>query len=194
MTMLMQLAKCPLSLFLLIAMLAGKYSCAQDDLPTDDESKIKQKFVETNFGFAYTNVDLPFPGFSSLSGARKFHANGKTFTDWAVGPALPSLLTGRVGIGSCNPETRRNMSVGVRIFPLYAYTRIGFPRPSREFVHPLSRGLLREVDWKMDGVWCEREFSISIEVSPFLNSSSDQAELSAFYSLALITFGWTSFF
>ena len=175
-------------LLIAFAMLAGTNSSAQDAPSLAVESEVVQKFFEGNFGIAYTNFDLPFPGFSALWGARKLHANGKTFTDLAVGPALPSLVTGRVGIGTLNSETESNISVGVRIFPLYVYTRMGFP---------IKPGIFRSLSPilnKYNGAWCEREFSLSVEVSPFLESSSDEGEFSAFYSVALLTFGWTSFF
>ncbi len=175
-------------LLIAFAMLASTNSSAQDAPPLAAESAVVQKFFESNFGIAYTNLDLPFPGFSALWGARKLHANGKTFTDLAIGPALPSLVTGRVGVGTIDSVTKSNISVGVRIFPLYVYTRLGFPLKPRRFQS------LSPILNKNDGAWCEREFSLSVEVSPFLESSSDAGEFSAFYSVALLTFGWTSFF
>jgi hypothetical protein len=181
-------AKSIAPLLIAFAMLAGTNSSAQDAPPLAVESEVVQKFYEGNFGIAFTNIGLPFPGFSALWGARKLHTNGKTFTDLAVGPALPSLVTGRVGVGTFNSETKSNISFGVRIFPLYVYTRLGFPLKSRRF---RGSSLILE---KYDGAWCEREFSLSVEVSPFLESSSDAGEVSAFFSVALLTFGWTSFF
>lgn len=158
---------------------------AQNDQPSADGAQVTQKYLERNAGVAYTMYDFPFPGASHLWGARKLHANGKTFTDLAGGLAIPSLVTGRVGIGSLNPETKKHVSAGIRIFPAYAYMRWGFPLKPRRFesYSPAFRYL--------NGVLCEREFSLSIEVSPFMESSSDAGEFSAFYSKALLTFGWT---
>lgn len=158
---------------------------AQEDQPSAVGAQVPQKYLERNVGVAYMMYDFPFPGASLLWGARKLHANGKTFTDWAGGLAFPSLVTGRVGIGSLNPETKKHVSAGIRIFPAYGYMRWGFPLKPRRFesYSPAFRNL--------NGVLCEREFNLSIEVSPFMESSSDAGEFSAFYSKALLTFGWT---
>jgi hypothetical protein len=77
----------------------------------------KHKFVELNCGVASMDdyrYEWAAPGGSFLYG--EIYAKKGVVTEWQVGVALPSLLTGKVFVGGGN--LKNNIGVAVRPWPL----------------------------------------------------------------------------
>jgi hypothetical protein len=86
--------------------------------------KSKNSFVEWNFGIAYlTEEDFIFPGTSVLWGRTYINENNLIF-EYEAGFALPTLVTGKLGIGKKFNNTK--VIVGVRPFPFHLYLQSSF--------------------------------------------------------------------
>ena len=86
--------------------------------------KSKNSFVEWNFGVAYiVDSDFTFPGTSLLWGKTSIHENNFIF-EYEAGIALPTLVTGKLGIGKQFNTTK--VLVGVRPFPFNLYLQSSF--------------------------------------------------------------------
>lgn len=83
-----------------------------------------QNYMDANFGLAYVDSYLPFPGASFLVGRRSFRT-ATMFLDAELGLAAPTVATCKLGIGHLNPATGRSVSFGVRPFPSYVYVQLG---------------------------------------------------------------------
>ena len=81
--------------------------------------KEKQSFVELNIGVAaidgYEFKNNTFPGCSFLFG--QTYLSGNLVTEWQVGPAFPSILTGKVFFGGGDLD--HNFGIGMRPWPLF---------------------------------------------------------------------------
>ena len=79
------------------------------------ESKSENSFIEWNFGIAFiAEENFPFPGTSVLWGKTYVNENDIIF-EYQAGFALPSLITGKIGIGKMFDTTK--VVVGIRPFP-----------------------------------------------------------------------------
>lgn len=128
-------------------------------------NNLNQAYYEFNFGVALLQLDqssyFPFPGVSWLWG-KKFHLSNSTFCDIEAGLALPSLFTGKIGLGiSIN---KFEFTFGVRPWPLHLYFQ---PK-----LATTERG-----DW-----------ILSFEISPY--SFSNKFESESMYSNGIINFGY----
>jgi hypothetical protein len=86
--------------------------------------KSKNSFVEWNFGVAYiAEDDFIFPGTSYLWGQTYINENNLIF-EFEAGLALPSIVTGKLGIGKKFNNTK--VIVGVRPFPFNLYLQSSF--------------------------------------------------------------------
>jgi hypothetical protein len=85
--------------------------------------KSENSFVEWNFGVAFIGDDFIFPGTSVLWGKTFINENNLIF-EYEVGLALPSLITGKLGIGKMFNTTQ--VIVGVRPFPFNLYLQSNF--------------------------------------------------------------------
>ncbi|MET6991457.1 hypothetical protein [Sediminicola arcticus] len=93
--------------------------------------KSKNSFVEWNFGVAYMpNDDFIFPGTSVLWGRTYINENNFIF-EYEAGFALPSLVTGKLGIGKKFNNTK--VIVGVRPFPFNLYLQSSFPKGKKGY-------------------------------------------------------------
>ena len=94
-----------------------------------DTGTSENSFVEWNFGLAYIGDDLIlgnnfiFPGTSVLWGKTYINENNIIF-EYEVGFALPSLITGKLGVGKKFNNT--NVIVGVRPFPFNLFLQSSF--------------------------------------------------------------------
>ncbi len=94
----------------------------------DEAQQGINQYHEINVGVA----DTPFgwfdisPGFSVLIVHRKQGADSKLFFEYGYGGALPTIVTGKVGVG-VSGKSNANLSVGVRVFPTHGYVRLGIP-------------------------------------------------------------------
>ena len=123
-------------------------------------------YFDQNVGIALVEDGFPFPGVSLLGGVRKTYPTTTTRNGVArtvifeseIGLALPTGVTGKVGIGHLNEMTGNSTSVGVRIFPLHAYVQQAFgtrrcerevsPRTKRRLERKgRDRSYLRCSDW-----------------------------------------------
>jgi hypothetical protein len=85
--------------------------------------KSTHSFVEWNFGVACIGDNFIFPGTSVLYGRTYINENN-FIVEYEVGLALPSLVTGKFGIGQKFNNTK--VIVGVRPFPLNLYLQSSF--------------------------------------------------------------------
>jgi hypothetical protein len=93
---------------------------------SDAQGKSRNSFIEWNFGIAYIdNYSLPefFPGTSVLWGRTHINDNNFIF-EYEAGFALPSIVTGKLGIGKKFNNTK--VIVGVRPFPFNLYLQSSF--------------------------------------------------------------------
>jgi hypothetical protein len=103
-----------------------------DALRSDEGSDRKQRkyeaqnYIDANFGFALVEIDenVPFPGASILFGRRSFIAQ-KTFFDFQLGFAFPTIATAKIGIGELDPVTGKSWAVGIRPWPAHFYLQFG---------------------------------------------------------------------
>jgi hypothetical protein len=97
---------------------------AKISMPDIGFKKSKNSFVEWNFGVAYISEDdFIFPGTSYLWGQTYINENNLIF-EFEAGLALPSIVTGKLGIGKKFNNT--NVIVGVRPFPFNLYLQSSF--------------------------------------------------------------------
>jgi hypothetical protein len=90
--------------------------------------KSENSFVEWNFGVAFIGDNILgnnfiFPGTSVLWGKTFINENNFIF-EYEVGIALPSLITGKLGIGK--KFNNSNVIVGVRPFPFNLFLQSNF--------------------------------------------------------------------
>lgn len=85
-----------------------------------------QNYIDANFGFAIIELDgiVPFPGASFLFGRRAF-VSQKTFLDFELGFAFPTIATAKIGVGERNPVTGKSVAVGIRPWPAHFYIQFG---------------------------------------------------------------------
>ena len=86
--------------------------------------KSKNAFVEWNFGVAYIADDyMILPGTSVLWGKTYINENNLIF-EYEVGFALPTVVTGKLGIGKKFNNTK--VIMGVRPFPFNLFLQSSF--------------------------------------------------------------------
>jgi hypothetical protein len=84
----------------------------------------ENSFIEWNFGAAFIGDDnFPFPGTSVLWGKTLINENN-FILEYEGGFALPTLVTGKIGIGKKMNNT--NLTFGIRPFPFHLYTQATF--------------------------------------------------------------------
>lgn len=81
-------------------------------------------YLELNGGIAAIEDDFVFPGVSFLWGRTYITKNNFVF-DFQAGLALPSIVTGKVGVGKKINSTK--IIVGIRPFPVTTYLQLSFP-------------------------------------------------------------------
>lgn len=90
----------------------------------DSTAVQKSSFVEWNFGIALiSDLSIPFPGTSVLWG-QTFTKENNLVLEYELGFALPTVVTGKFGIGKKINETK--VTAGVRPFPLNLYIQSSF--------------------------------------------------------------------
>jgi hypothetical protein len=86
--------------------------------------KWENSFFEWNFGAAFiSDENFPFPGASILWGKTYMNKNNFIF-EYEAGFALPSLVTGKIGIGKMFHTTK--VLIGVRPFPFNVFLQSSF--------------------------------------------------------------------
>ncbi len=94
---------------------------------SDAQGKSRNSFIEWNFGIAYINDNYYaqgfLPGTSVLWGRTHINDNNFIF-EYEAGFALPSIVTGKLGIGKKFNNTK--VIVGVRPFPFNLYLQSSF--------------------------------------------------------------------
>ena len=84
----------------------------------------ENSFIEWNVGIAFiTDENFPFPGSSVLWGKTYVNKNDIIF-EYQAGFALPSLITGKIGIGKMFDTTK--VIVGIRPFPFNIFLQSSF--------------------------------------------------------------------
>ncbi len=108
----------------------------------DASQQVTNRYGEINMGLA----DTPFgwwdvsPGLSVLIVHRRQKADSKLFLEYGYGVALPTLVTGKVGVG-LSGESNANLSVGFRVFPTHGYLRFGIPLKTKQGMAELGFSL-----------------------------------------------------
>lgn len=109
---------------LLLVALVSLFSFTTGNAQEVSPGKTKNTFIEWNFGVAYIVDGAVLPGTSVLWG--KTFINEKNFIfEFEGGFALPTVVTGKVGIGKNFNNT--NVIIGVRPFPFHFYLQSSFP-------------------------------------------------------------------
>ncbi len=94
---------------------------------SEAQGKSRNSFIEWNFGIAYINDNYWaqgfLPGTSVLWGRTHINDNNFIF-EYEAGFALPSIVTGKLGIGKKFNNTK--VIVGVRPFPFNLYLQSSF--------------------------------------------------------------------
>ena len=84
----------------------------------------ENSFIEWNIGIAFiSGENFPFPGSSVLWGKTYVNKNDIIF-EYQAGFALPSLITGKIGIGKMFDTTK--VIVGIRPFPFNIFLQSSF--------------------------------------------------------------------
>jgi hypothetical protein len=83
-----------------------------------------RNYIDASWGLALIEERVPLPGASVLFGRRVFRSE-TMFVDGEVGLALPSVVTGKLGLGKLNPSTGRTVTLGIRPFPSHLYIQFG---------------------------------------------------------------------
>ena len=120
--------------------------------------KTIDSFIEWNFGFAFF-TDGIFPGTSVLWGKTYINENNFIF-EYEAGFALPTLVTGKIGIGKKYKKAK--YVFGIRPFPFHLYAQSSFPAGKK-------------------GYWIA-----SVEYNP----SNNTDHLFSFGSRAILNFGY----
>lgn len=101
---------------------------------SEAQGKSKNSFVEWNFGVAYledwSSSPLFFPGTSVLWGRTHINDNNFIF-EYEAGLALPSIVTGKLGIGKKFNNTK--VIIGVRPFPFNLYLQSSFTKGKKGY-------------------------------------------------------------
>jgi hypothetical protein len=121
-----------------------------------------RSYLELNFGAAvgdYGDGGFVFPGLSFLIGQQAF-LSPTVFVEYQAGLALPTLGTGKLGLGVQSSTTGSGLSAGVRVFPNTLYL---------QFYKPTRRG----------------QWNLSLEHAPFFQNRPERS----FYSSQLFTVG-----
>ena len=148
--------------------LAGKKPnlLSQSILPDPKAARTSNRFLDLNFGLAFTDLILDndnsrfiFPGVSFLWGNTITYANN-TVLEYEAGIALPSIVTGKIGIGKKFENS--TFIVGVRPYPANLYVQFSFAHRDR-------------------GYW-----TVSLEYNPLRDSDN----LISLGSRTLLTFGY----
>ena len=92
--------------------------------------KSMNSFVEWNFGVACIGDNFIFPGTSVLYGRTYINENNLIF-EYEAGLALPSLVTGKLGIGKKFNNTK--VIVGVRPFPFNLCLQSSFSKGKKGY-------------------------------------------------------------
>ena len=97
-----------------------------------ETSKIKltNSFVEWNFGVAYIFEDYIAPGTSVLWG-KSFVDENNLILEYELGFALPSLITGKFGIGKKINSTV--VTFGIRPFPFNFYLQSSYNKSKKGY-------------------------------------------------------------
>jgi|LauGreDrversion4_2_1035121.scaffolds.fasta_scaffold99664_4 hypothetical protein len=103
----------------LILLFAISYSLPKFSAQTNE----KRSYLELNAGVARIFYDGYFPGFSFLIGQQKM-LSSNTFLEYQAGLALPTIVTGKIGLGYQNKFI--GVSGGFRVFPSMFYGQIHF--------------------------------------------------------------------
>lgn len=99
---------------------------ASSGISQEQSTRIETPFIEYNFGFAYTeDFSIPFPGTSFLVGKTIYNEETKIITEMEIGVALPTIITGKIGIGKKFNENTI-ITAGVRPWPLHLYIQPKF--------------------------------------------------------------------
>lgn len=115
-------------------------------LTSQAQSHTNWTYWEFNAGLAHFPFEtFVFPGCSFLIGRQTTF--GKTgFVDQQIGLAFPSMVTGKMGVGS--KSENGSVSAGVRLFPGFAYVQFATKSNHRNFTLSIERALqLRPRDW-----------------------------------------------
>lgn len=86
-------------------------------------------YIESNFGIADVSDDWNgyFPGTSILIG-RRVELQNNFIMDIEAGLALPSIVTGKIGVGYyLSKKSKAAIVGGVRPWPLHVYGQINLP-------------------------------------------------------------------
>lgn len=156
-----------LFLISLFAILINSNVLSQDQKSDFDNGVINQAYGEFNFGAALIRGDLdgPFPGISLLAGNKTYFKN-HLIIDAQIGFALPSIATGKLGVGykTMNGE----IIVGIRPWPMHFYLQTQ--------IAPTARG----------------EWIMSVEVSPytFNRSYGEVPQKVSMQSIGMLNFGY----
>ncbi|MDG1393350.1 MAG: hypothetical protein P8P55_00815 [Flavobacteriaceae bacterium] len=95
------------------------------------KERSKESFIEWNFGIAFLeDEDFVFPGTSVLWGKTYINENDLIF-EYEVGFALPTLVTGKIGIGKKFNNTK--VVVGIRPFPFNIYGQSSFAKGEKGY-------------------------------------------------------------
>lgn len=116
--------------------------------------KEKQSFVELNVGVAaiggYEFKNNTYPGCSFLFG--QTYLSGNFVAEWQAGPALPTLVTGKVFFGRGN--LYNNCGIGIRPWPLFIGPQVQLGRLSLSFEYgfvnelSFSAGLIASIGYR----------------------------------------------
>lgn len=121
-----------------------------------------RSYLELNLGAAVVDDGdggFVFPGLSFLIGQQAF-LNPTVFVEYQAGLALPTLGTGKLGLGVQSESTGAGLSAGVRVYPNTLYL---------QFYKPTRRG----------------QWNLSLEHAPFFQNRPERS----FYSSQIFTFG-----
>ena len=134
---------------------------------TKETKAVNKGYYELNFGAALIegDVEMPFPGISFLIGNKTYFPNN-FIIDVEIGLALPSIATGKFGIGFKTGPTE--LIVGIRPWPTHFY-------------------LQTQLNSREKGGWI-----MSFELSPytFSRSYNDAVFMASFQSKGMINFGY----
>ena len=107
---------------------------------SEAQGKSKNSFVEWNFGVAYledwSSSSSFFPGTSVLWGRTHINDNNFIF-EYEAGLALPSIVTGKLGIGKKFNKISNFYSVNVKIDTTF-HTFLGINLLTVSFGHPIG--------------------------------------------------------
>lgn len=89
----------------------------------------KTHYSEVNVGLCLGTIPA-FPGASSLVGVTNRYPSG-IILDYQGGIAFPTLLTGKVGVGTAI-DHNMDLTVGVRVLPSTIYAQLLVKRPTKK--------------------------------------------------------------